>query len=226
MEGDLMNEKSSSRWLMWAGPLFTVLFAVGVFGLAGDEPGEQASPAKIMNFFNSHQGRGMASVFATPLLVTLLLLFVTGLRARARRQGDSEVGTTVMLAGAILWSGGALLGSMFDLALLSSSHHHQPAVAQAATVLAAADWIPFIAGIAIFMIGAGLAVVGSRIVPVWLGWLALALGVVSLAGPGGFIGFFAGPLWILVVGIILAVRGADAPVTARPAAARPAPAVS
>jgi hypothetical protein len=86
--------------------------------------------------------------------------------------------------------------------------------------------VPFIAGIAIFMIGAGLALLGSRIVPVWLGWIALVVGVVSLAGPGGFVGFFAAPVWILVVGIVLAVRRTEVPVAARPAAPQPAPAVS
>jgi hypothetical protein len=211
---------------MWCGPLFAALFIGVGFFLTGDEPGEKSSGATVMKFYNAHQGRGMISVFGTPLLVAFLLLFASGLRARSRQQGKSDVGATVMVAGAVLWASGILLGSTVELALVSSSHHKQADVAHVLNVLNNADWLPFIAGIAIFMIGAGLAILTSRFAPRWLGWVAIVAGVVSLAGPGGFIGFFVAPVWMLVVGIMLAVRREDAPTESRPAAARPAPAVS
>ncbi|MFN2561929.1 MAG: hypothetical protein ABR571_11610 [Jatrophihabitans sp.] len=221
-----MNDKSS-RLVMWCGPLFAALFIGVGFFLSGDEPGEKASGATVIKFYAAHQGRGMISVFGTPLLVALLLLFASGLRSRARRQGKSDVGATVMLAGAVLWSSGILLGSTIELALLSASDHKQADVAHVANVLNNADWLPFIGGIAIFMLGAGLAVLTSRFAPAWLGWVAIVVGVVSLAGPGGFVGFFAAPLWVLVVGIMLAVRRNDAATaTAEPAVARPVPSAS
>jgi hypothetical protein len=220
-----MNEKSS-RWVMWCGPVFAVLFLAGSFFLGGDEPGEKASGATVMKYYNAHQGRAMISVFGTPLLVALLLLFAGGLRARGRRQGSSDVGSTVMLAGAVLWASGILVGSTIELAQVSSADHKQAGVAQTMNVLGNADWIPFIGGIAIFMLGAGIAALNSHIVPRWLGWIALVIGIISLAGPGGFLGFFGAPLWLLVVGIMLAVRPADATVAPRPAAAHPAPSVS
>jgi hypothetical protein len=226
MEGDLMNEKSS-KWVMWCGPLFAALFIGVGFFLTGDEPGEKASGATVMKFYNAHQGRGMISVFGTPLLVAFLLLFASGLRARSRQQGKSDVGATVMMGGALLWSSGILLGSTIELALLSSSHHKQADVAKVASVLNNADWLPFIGGIAIFMLGAGISVLTTRFVPRWLGWVAIVVGVVSLAGPGGFIGFFVAPVWVLVVGIMLAVRNDEAATaTAQPVVARPAPSVS
>jgi hypothetical protein len=119
-----------------------------------------------------------------------------------------------------------LVGSLLDLALLSASDNNQSDVAQGANVLASADWIPFIGGIAIFLIGAGLTVLASRVMPAWLGWIALVVGVVSLAGPGGFIGFFVAPLWILVAGIMLAVRRDDTAPATSDVTAQPSPAVS
>jgi hypothetical protein len=221
-----MNEKASPRWLMWTGPIFALLFLVGGMALDTDGPGEKASGAKVIKFFDAREGRGLISVFATPLLVALLILFAAGLRSRARRQGTSGVGATVMLAGAVLWSAGILLGSMLTLAIMSAADHNQPGVAQAANVIAAADWLPFIGGIAIFMIGAGLQVLASRVVPVWLGWVALVVGIVSLAGPGGFIGYILAPVWMLVVGILLAVRREDSASVEPQPASRPAPSVS
>jgi hypothetical protein len=221
-----MNENRSSRWLIWTGPLFALLFLVAAVVLESDGPGEKASGAEVMKYFNAHQGRGMISVFATPLVVALLLLFASSVRTRARRHGESEVGATVMLAGAVLWAAGMLVGSLLDLALLSASDNNQSDVAQGANVLASADWIPFIGGIAIFLIGAGLTVLASRVMPAWLGWIALVVGVVSLAGPGGFIGFFVAPLWILVAGIMLAVRRDDTAPATSDVTAQPSPAVS
>lgn len=220
-----MNDKSS-RLVMWCGPLFAALFIGVGFFLTGDEPGEKSSGATVMKFYNAHQGRGMISVFGTPLLVALLLLFASGLRARSRQQGNGETGATVMLGGAVLWAAGILLGSTVELALISSSHHKQADVAHVLNVLNNADWLPFIGGIAIFMLGAGIAVLTSRFAPAWLGWVAVVAGVASLAGPGGFIGFFVAPVWMLVVGIILALRRDDVPAESRHAGARPAPAVS
>jgi hypothetical protein len=103
-----------------------------------------------------------------------------------------------------------LFGAAIDLTLVSSVHHHQDAVAQVANVLNNDDWIPFIGGIAITLLGAGWTVLGSRILPVWLGWVLLVIGIVSLAGPGGFIGFFAGPLFLLIAGVWLALSRSTA----------------
>jgi hypothetical protein len=111
----------------------------------------------------------------------------------------------VLLAGAVLWASGLLLGSMVTLAQVSAADNRQLQLGQTLNVLASASWVPFIGGIAVFLIGAGITGLSSRLLPTWIGWAALVLGIVSLAGPGGFIGYFAGPLWILVAGILLGV---------------------
>jgi hypothetical protein len=203
----------ASRWLAWTGPLFTVLFVVVGLALQGNTPGEKASVQKVMDYYNSHHDRTLVSVFLAPAASALLILFVSYIRSLARERGDAAgAGPTVLVSGAILWVSGLLLGSTVDLMLVSSSDHGQGQIAQTANVLSNDAWIPFIGGIAITMIGAGLTVVTTRILPRWLGWIAVVVGVVSLAGPGGFVGFFVAPLWILVAGIMLGLRSnASAP---------------
>jgi hypothetical protein len=44
--------------------------------------------------------------------------------------------------------------------------------------------------------------------PSWLGWIGLVVGVISLLGPGGFLGFFTAPLWIAATGLLLYFRPA------------------
>ena len=199
---------TESRWLAWTGPLYAVLFAIGLFALDGSTPNETASSKEIIAYFSSHKGRTMTQVFATPLLVVLLLLFFAYLRSLAR--GSGGVGPTVMFGGAVLWASGMLVTTIIELTLVTSADHGQEQVAQVASVMGNDSWMPFIAGIAVTLIGAGMTVMRSGILPAWLGWVALVAGVVSLAGPGGFLGFFVSPLWVLIAGVLLAAGKAAA----------------
>jgi hypothetical protein len=199
-------DASSSRWLSWTGPLYTVGFLIASFALEGSTPGEKASAREVMDHFNSHHGRSMASVFAAPLACLLLVLFFSYLRSLARATAPGSVGPTVMMSGAILWASGLLLGSVSTLMAVSASDHGQEQVALTANVLSNDSWIPFIAGIAVTLVGAGMVVLASGILPSWLGWVAVVAGVVSILGPGGFLGFFVAPIWVLVAGVLLATK--------------------
>jgi hypothetical protein len=195
-----------SKWLAWTGPLFVVGFAVIAFGVEGSTPGEKATAQHVVNFYNAHRTSYTVDALIGPLGAALLILFVSYVRSLARQtNAASGAGPTVLVAGGVLWASGLLFGSATNLALASSAHHHQNQIAQTLNVISNDFWIPFIAGIAITLIGAGMTVIGSRILPVWLGWVALVLGILSLAGPGGFFGFFGAPLFLLVAGVWLGV---------------------
>jgi hypothetical protein len=201
-----MNEVRLSRLLVWAGPLFAVVF-LGISFLTGSAPGADSSAAKITNYYDDHRTVLLWSVFLTPLGCALLLGFVAAVRMRARENGnDGGPGLTIMTGGAVLWAAGMLTGSMITLALVDAADKNKIASAGALNFLADASWLPFIGGIAVFLVGAGLASLRSRTLPNWFAWITLAAGIVSLAGPGGFIGFFAAPLFVFVAGIVLATR--------------------
>jgi hypothetical protein len=214
-----MNGPNSSRWLALTGPLFTVVFVIVGFGLLGSTPGEKASAQKVVDYYSSHQGRATAAALLAPLGAAILVLFGSYLRARAREAGATGVGPTVLIGGVVLWGSGLLIGSTFGLTLVSASDHKQLQVAQTANVLSNDAWLPFVAGIAVTMLGAGMTVLSTRILPRWLGWVALVVGVVALLGPGGFAGFFIAPLWLLVAGIMLWMSSAATAVPPATAAA-------
>jgi hypothetical protein len=185
--------------------VFAILF-MGLSLVAGDGPGEKASAAKIIDYYDDHRGLALVSVFGSPLAVALLIAFAAVVRVRARELGQKGPGPSIMLAGAVVWSAGLLLGSMITLAQLDASDHKHGEAGIALNDLANASWVPFIGGIAVFLIGAGITALSSRMLPTWLGWLALVVGIVSLAGPGGFLGFFGAPIFMLIAGIVLATR--------------------
>ena len=66
---------------------------------------------------------------------------------------------------------------------------------------------------------AGLAIIRGALLPVWLGWVALVLGIVALIPPIGFGAFIGFVVWSLVVGIIMFMRFESA--TPAPAATVP-----
>ncbi|MCW2672510.1 MAG: hypothetical protein JWP14_1099 [Frankiales bacterium] len=195
----------TNRWLVWTGPLFAIIFIAAVLSLEGNSPGEKASANQVVSYYESHQGRTLTEVFLAPLLCALLVLFTCQVRAmvRERRLGLGP-GPMVLVAGSVLWASGILLGATMSLAVEQAARHGQAQVAQTMNVLSNDAWLPFIAGIAVTMLGAALTVLQTGILPRWLGWVALVAGIVSLAGPGGFVGFFIGPLWLLVAGVLLA----------------------
>jgi hypothetical protein len=205
-----MSSANTSRWLVWTGPLYAVVLVVGDLLLEGSTPGEKASSTEVVNYFNAHRGRTMAEVFLAPALIVLVALFAAELRKRARARGEDGIGPAVLMIGAALLGGGVVFGAVVDLGLLSAADHHQDQIAQTFNVLNNDDWIPFIAGLAVFMIGAGSTVLSAGLLPKWLGWVAIGAGVVSLAGPGGFVGYFLMPAWLIVGGIMLAMRSTPA----------------
>jgi hypothetical protein len=197
----------NGRLLVLTGPLFTVLFGVAVFAMSEEGPGEGASGRAVLDYIDDHEAQLAVGAFGGPLFAALLVVFFSQLASLARQRGPAAgAGPAVMVSGAVLWAAGLLLGSNMELAALSAGDKDLEQVAQTLNVLIETNWIPFIAGIAVTLIGAGMTVLRSGLLPSWLGWVALVVGIIALAGPGGFLGFFVGPLWMLVAGIMLATR--------------------
>jgi hypothetical protein len=82
-------------------------------------------------------------------------------------------------------------------------------------VLQADFFFPLAIGASVFLLASGLAIVRSGALPSWLGWAALALGVVALT-PGGFFAILLMLLWIVVVSVMLFQRGSAPPAAGVP----------
>ena len=80
-------------------------------------------------------------------------------------------------------------------------------------------FLPAVLGFALFGILGGLTVVAGRILPLWMGWVLFAAGVVALVPPIAWFAMLAMELWVLVAGIWLVVQGPPAVAQAEPVAA-------
>jgi hypothetical protein len=209
-----MDDVRTDRWFALGGPAFLVV-AVIALAVSGGDLSEDASPAKAVAHFAEHDDGLLISAFLAGPAAALLLMWAG--RFRALLGPEAGVGRSLFQYGAVLLAGAFLLGGLLDLAATSATDKDQAQVAQTVNVLRSDAWIPPIIGVAILLLGAGISVLRTAVLPRWMGWIALVVGVVALLGPGGFLGFLIGPVWIAVSGVLLFLRSpADA---SEPAAA-------
>lgn len=195
------------RWMAWGGPAFLVLFVVAG-ALAGGDIGDDLSGNKVIEKVLDRKDGAYATVFLAAPAAMALLLFAA--RLRSLLGASAGAARHLLQYGAVLYAAAVVSGAVLVLGLISAADNKEADAAQTLNTLNSVSWIPMVVGIAVFLVGAGLSVLRTGLLPTWMGWVATVVGVVSLLGPGGFAGFFVAPLWVAVAGVMLASRKAPA----------------
>jgi len=193
-----------------SGLLAVVLTVVG-FLVLGDTPDVDATGREVGSFYDAHQGRTWLCLYLLVLAGALFVFFAAYLARVVRsRPSSGDWLRRVVMAGGVLiaagfWTGAAINLALVDLADKSSA---RDATLQALNALSEDFFIPFVGGMGLLLLGAGLATVraASTILPLWLGWAAVALGVLVFIPWIGFFAFMLSGLWTIVVSVLLARR--------------------
>ena len=104
--------------------------------------------------------------------------------------------------GAVLETAGQTLGAGSVWALAQDSAHLDPAAAQGLNVLGSDAVATNTAGLIVFGIAADLAILSSRRLPSWLGWMAIAMAVVVVT-PAEALSFIALAIWMVILSILM-----------------------
>jgi hypothetical protein len=194
------------RWSRWA-PLTGVVSAV--LGVAGsviaamsNSPDPNASGAAVVAFYKAHQSDQRLAAILLAFGFIFLLFFAGSLRAYLRHTPASESLSTIALAGAAVLLAGEAVGTGLTYALTDSPSTLDPAAAQALNVLAAGMVLIPAAGFFVFGISIGLAILRGTGLPKWLGWMAIAMGIVVVTPAEGF-SFLALVGWMVIVSILM-----------------------
>ena len=191
----------------WWTPLLGVAFVVVLilsFVVAGEPPDvEDSAPAEIVRHYVDNKDAVMISA-ALSLIAAALFVFFAAILREALDGGRTIFGN-VLFAGAIVLGTGAAIDAMLSVVLAESAEEIEPSAVQAIQAIWDNDWPPLTLGLGLFYLGTGLAIVKTRALPVWLGWIGVALGVLCFT-PVGFAAFLAGLVFVPAVSILVALK--------------------
>ena len=108
-----------------------------------------------------------------------------------------------------MYATGVLFVALLTIGLVASAEHSMGGVAQTLNVLSSDAWVPVVAGISMTALATGVISLRTGVLPRWLGWISILLGIMAIAGPVGGIAFLLFPVWILVLALFILRRGSD-----------------
>jgi len=194
-----------SRWERFAplsGVVFFLLLLISAVS-GGETPGEYASGATVLSFFEDHADAQKVSHLIEALEVVFLLFFASWLRDYLRGRGAGPL-ASALFGGAVVIAVGGAARAGIGWALASGHDKLDPTAAETLNVLYSTHY-PAVVGFAAFMFAAWASILRTGALPTWLGWVALPIALVAIAPPT-LVPLIASSVWMAVVGIVLFVR--------------------
>jgi hypothetical protein len=222
----LSNTRALRSWGSLAGLLFVVLYVVGN-ALIFDGPNGDETPAKFIAYFgdSGHRTRINLGWLLAGLGLFFLLWFVAALRETVRdvEPRDGMLGSIVTIGGTayIAVTMGAIGLAAGVRTMSDDTYRHQvfPEVIHANSDGTYVMHATGTAALSAMIFAFSFVVLGSRVLPRWLGWfgiLAAAAALVSII----FFTIFVWLLWVAAASVVLFLHHRKAaPLDARPAAA-------
>jgi succinate dehydrogenase/fumarate reductase cytochrome b subunit len=190
------------NWLLPLTGVAFVVFLILSSVVGGEPPSADEDVTKIVEHYKDNKDSIMIASLLGSIAAVFLVFFANHLRHLMRA---SRTAPTI-LAGAAIVAVGAGIDITIQFALAEAAEDIEPTAVQALQALWDNDFMPMAIGIVVFLISAGTSTLATGALPKWLGWVAIALGVIGVT-PLGFAAAIGAGLWILVASVLLAVRG-------------------
>jgi hypothetical protein len=190
-----------------SGLVFVVLVVIAFFAFPSS-PNVGASAAKSVSFFAAHRRSQLAIAFFVWYAMLFAVIFGAVLRMHLRNRGGSGVPADLGFAGMVFFAVAFSVAAAFLYAAADVATKISPSAEQALNVLQNDIFPVFLVGIAILMLGNGLAIVRAREkpLPAWLGWVALVIALVAVVPFISFFAVFAFLIWMLIVSVLIFLR--------------------
>jgi hypothetical protein len=198
-----MLSGSWERYAPLSGLLAVALLVVAFIVTGTDSVDSDDSTAKVLKFWLDNDGEQMAGAFIGALAAVPLLWFFGSLRSAFRiAEGGTGRLSSIAYAGGIVLVAFAVVDSSLQFATADTAGDVPPLVTQSLSVLYGDFFLGFPVGVGTFLLASSLVILRTGVLPAWLGWVALVLGIVSLT-PVGFFAFFVVLAWIAIVSVML-----------------------
>jgi Domain of unknown function (DUF4386) len=210
-------ERDRNEWL-WplTGLLFAVLLIISLI-VQGSPKGADKPANEVAQWYIDNKDSVEISAFIGTVAAVPLIFFGAYLRKVLEGAG-STLAVLPLIGLTVVGIGGAI----DNMLLFATAERANDIPAESVRTIQAIwdnDFLPLFLGIMVFLWSVGIAVLRTDVLPKWLGWVAIVGGVISLAGPIGFIGALIAALWIIVASILLTMRARAGSAPAQPAAA-------
>jgi hypothetical protein len=232
-----MNERRWERLGAEAGIAFVVLVMIGIF-LPGKLPAQNATGQTLINYINDHRDSLRWSMVVYSLATACGLFFFATLRARLSEAegGHNELATAAVVGGVFACLANMMGGLTWSLSFFREGTGLAPSTVRAMWDANTLGGTAGNVGVAVALGAVAAVVLGTGLLPRWVGYLSAAVAAVAVVsffgvlsptggfGPGGAFGLLsgiAGLLGVLAISIELLLH-AEAPATAASAAAMPA----
>ena len=197
------------RFAPLAGVVFFLLaVAAGIVG--GETPSADDPTGEVVSFWEDEEGKQIAASLLIAWASLFFVWFAASWRAAiAGAEGGAGRLASIVYGGALIFATGAALLAGLSFGAAETAGDVPPAVTQTLSVLSSELFFPLAVGISLFLLGSGVAILRTRVLPVWLGWVALLLGILAVT-PAGFFAFLAAILLTVVFSILLFLRAGAA----------------
>ena len=214
-----MERSFIGRWAPLLGILAPLLWFAGVaVGESGDTPAEEAGAEEILTYFQDETNSILLGSLLFMLGTLAFILFITVLRDRWRAAGASDSAITLGYVTGLV--GSAFLAATWGpqlgvaIAIEDMNASLSPATAEAAWHAGTGFFVLGEMVLALFLFATAALMMRAGVLPSWLGWLAILLGVVALVPPIGWAAIIFGlPVWLILTSIFLLVAGRATPTT-------------
>ncbi len=194
------------RW----GPLCgiaTAALAIASVAVNVQLPNDSASGQKVLAYLTDHHNTVTAASFIGAISAVTLVLFAAYLRGvLLRGRQDHALLPNAAFGGALLLAVGIGFTAIVNLSAERAASHGYSVPAQTLSIVSNNGYFLNTTGIAVLLLAAGIATIRVPVLPRWLGWAAVVIGIISLAGPAGPIAAPVAILWVLVTAILLAIN--------------------
>jgi hypothetical protein len=200
------------RYAPLAGVVAVVLWVVGIIVESGAI--KDKNPDTILASYTGKEGRILLGGFLWLLGTLFFFWFLGSLRARlAEAEGGVLRLTTIAFAGGVSAAICALLVAGPDMsAAITDDKDLSAPTAEALHVMGDAFFIGGEIALAVLMIATALVVFRTRVLPVWIAWISVIVGIVLIILPIGWAAvIFAFPIWVLIVTYLLWSGGKTVP---------------
>jgi hypothetical protein len=202
-----MHSDRFDRVLPLAGVLAGLLFFVGLF-LNRSDPSSETGPAETFAYWQADRGQHqIVGLLVAPLIAFLLIFFGAGLKRRLEQGNEGSGHGSVAFGGALLGAAVFAIVAMLEGAMTNAAHEGERQAVYTINQIHSYDWLGWNAAFAAMLLAAGLGARRNHMLPRPLVWATIVIGA-SLLTPLGFFGFVLLPVWLIVVGLLLARRGA------------------